>query len=516
MIKYMLSAGSLCAATFLYAQIPFASVYTDTAFNFTTTHDHAQVARADNGDVVVVLSVSVTISDRYIEVLRCAAGGEVQWMRRIACTSGELWSVTDMALTPDGSIAITGTDGVRGLFLRLDPTGVPVAAKKYSGSGNTATTTLVVLNDDQIVLYGNDRQGGSAHGWAAVVSGEGDLLEPVASFQVDGRELASVQTLLVPPDKALLFGRSDIQGPDPQNAVAAVLVDGTGASLWSARFFDDLRTLRPVGAMVLPDGSARLVVHDDGGFLAHSLIVIAVSAEGEVLWMKELHTVSETWSMVPVSLAPMSDASMAIIGVYDGIRPGVLVLDTAANVMTHRTWTFAVPAGEGYRDVDGQLVLGAQTLVSGSFDVALLRTDASLGLCAAFPTVCLSNAVTLNVSSGYTTGSLNVTTTDILPDLPSTAVLPELIVLCSTTAVLESAPATRLVLFPDPAVTELRLKGSGIEEVRILDGAGRLVRALASAPAGEMVLDVGGLDRGLYHVHVRTASGWSAERFIKE
>lgn len=505
------------AAAAAHAQIPFATAYRDTTLAHAYSHNYAQAARAANGDVVMVVDLSVTLNDRAIYALRTTAGGSVQWMKRIDVVGPRMWNVTDMALTPNGSIVITGYDDLHGLFLRLDASGTPVAAKWYSWSGNSTTSTLSVLSDTAIVIYGNNRQGSLARGWTAVVDENGNLSTSAGSFQVDGFELEAVNAHPLPDGSAVLYGSSDVIGSPFQNAVAAGAMDSTGNILWASRFSGSGLVLRPVGSMVLPNGSMRLVLRNDGGFTSQSSVVVALDPSGAVAWMKELHPKRGTWDMTALSVAPMSDSSFAIVGYYDPVHSGVLLIDTAANVLGHESWALTIIASEGYRDLNGELVLAAHTPASGSFDPALMRTYAELNLCASATTSCTSNSFTLDVDTGATTAAQSMTVFDVLSDFAPVAIVPVLNEMCVTVGVGENdVGGEGILISPNPATDLLTIARATPGELRLFDTTGRCCLVKTIARIGSVELDIAHLAPGGYHLVLTTARNIQRAAFVIE
>ena len=512
-----LTASSIACLS-AFAQAPFARTYKDVTDTLNYANTYAQLARTSTSDLLLVNDLGQLQNDRTIYPKRLATDGSVQWARRILVTGANHWNITDMAALTDGSMVITGEDGLHGLFLRLDPSGTPVAAKWYSATGISAATTLYVVNDSAIVLFGDRRNGSSSNGWLAVVDQNGALIS-TASFQIAGQELAPVQVLDLSGNSVLMLGRSDEFVTPFHKAVAVCSLDTTaGLMNWAVQLSNTaMPVLRPVGAMVLADGSSRIVMRNEMGLSSTSTVVAALSASGALLWTKELHPKRGTWDMYPLSVTPMSATTLAITGYYDPAHSGVLLLDTSATVVTQTSWNSVLIANEGISDGSGGLWIAAHSPVSGSFDPALIHTDNDLSLCASSATSITTNTIVMDTASNVVQSGYSLSVVDVLGDLTTITFTPLITTLCTSTGINdESGSSTAPLLAPNPAFDRLSINAPSIQRIDIIDAIGRMMLSRSFQDEASIDLNISTLAAGLYHVRMLTRDGWRSSALIKE
>jgi len=73
-------------------------------------------------------------------------------------------------------------------------------------------------------------------------------------------------------------------------------------------------------------------------------------------------------------------------------------------------------------------------------------------------------------------------------------------------------------MYPNPAKNELNLavkNGLSINEIRVIDLNGRIVKTVQSGFETEMQINVSDLTTGVYMINIKTDEGTATSKFIK-
>ncbi len=105
--------------------------------------------------------------------------------------------------------------------------------------------------------------------------------------------------------------------------------------------------------------------------------------------------------------------------------------------------------------------------------------------------------------------------TDVLPQVTSYLTTAFSQVICICTAVNEEV-GSPMGIVPNPAHDLVRVSGSAIEQVDIVDATGHVLLSRAFRSGSSVDLDIRSLTIGLYYLRIKTDDGRISDKLIKE
>lgn len=479
-----------------------------------------EMARWDNGDVIRVDQMS-NADDHGLNLYRTAADGSLRWAKRIA-SGGWIRHLNEVAALPDGTALIGGRGMTQaGFLLRVDSTGALIMARAFDLGGTTWPDAFQVRTDSTVRVAGylNGLGGG---GWMATMDmNDGNVHDAFRLTQTAfGTNWPSTTMHVLPDGNTVYIARRQLfQG----SGVMICVLDTSDTVLWcNSISITDSTTLDPLGSVMLADGSIRIVCRYYESFDDPELpVVVALSPTGEPLWVEKIDFSGPNHIVTVHGIVQLSDTTFALLGNrWNGGRPAAtLVMNAGGAVLgTHTLNAAKCDLREAFLEPTGEVVASGNGSITGiiGWNCGLIRFLPDAPFCGDFDLLSSVAPLTMTIGDTAAQGPLVVNSSDILADLLITDQDLDTYVPCSSTNMLEAAPDSAIIIWPNPAHDVLQVSGPAMQQLEILDAIGRLILTRSFQGSRSAGLDIGGLVPGLYHVRLRTDAGWISTKLVKE
>ncbi len=526
-----LIAASLAATTEAVSQTPFdRSIYLpgDTLLG---AGIELHVINAGNGDLIVSdfqqFDNGPGQAPQHGFVHRIGLDGALQWRTRIAAPLSAVLRLGRAHELADGSIAQAGPSFYNdGLYLRFAADGSALSARGYE-NGTTMTEVYAVqpLSDSTILMVG-------------ATSGP-DRAPLLIWADYDGH-VDSAKAITIPGSRGMFTrilpcgtGGYLVTGPGNGTAVPDTIffnaliarLDEHGEVLWAERFeeLEQAGIWGMAGAHELPDGTIRFFARSrPAGTAADKVWMIALAADGSLLWKRKLRFPSFGSGLNVVASVSASDSTFLLVGGYVPIGHVAVVVHEDGTVLSgggsavgavYPTYDAAIAA-------DGQLVTVALTLAPGGLTEGLLpriiKDEVVPTMCSPYTFSAAYDSLDFDFTAEWSSALVTLTESDVADQLEISTELPQVLENCLPTAIPQDEKVAVLRAMPNPGRDRVLIAAPGITQVRVHDALGNELPVRVTLRANGAELDIERFEPGPYIVRALWAAGWSSVLLIRE
>lgn len=453
--------------------------------------------------------------------------GSSIWRRKIDTPNNSYFRLGGVRELGNGSLVATAVMNSigHGLYMRFDQNGDLQASREYqAGTFAFSLFDAAPLNDSTMLLLSSvfDPFVGSL---IARTNNDGDVLD--ASIVHQPGAGGSFDKLTPCAHGGYLLSGRSARSVNPDTTLYSVLlgrVDSTGELLWAERLEERTPSglFSVAGVHQLPDGSLRVFVHSRrAGNFQSDTWVIALNADGGILWKERIRFPFLGSGFNAVASMSVGDTAFWLVGGYNPIGRAAVVIDSSGTV----TGTGATSQGDfippynGTIAADGQLVtLSLHALPgAGTGEAPRVVKDAVMPtLCSPYTFTVAYDTLGLDTISGWSIAPMTVNFSDASSIVHVVSEVPVVVQNCVITSTHTTQAAASLGLQPVPASDHVTVIGTGVQQIELFDGSGRMVRSQMFAPTDALDLDLRGLSPGLYHVRALQDGAWRMLRLVKE
>jgi len=418
----------------------------------------------------------------------------------------------------DGSTACFGRYEGQAFYLLLDPNGEPTVAKTYTPTSGGGIWNDAVEDGANGFMVGGQRSPGS----------QGARARIAADGSVQGSELYTVGGDLTPfhsmhrtADGGYLY-TSGVNAFGPEGRIKVVRADSAGTLTWARTYVDSLAAHSFADVFELGDGTLRVITRYQSTTRA-GLSMLALTGDGDVLWArKRLSLPPHSFlTHVAAETAMLGDSAFLVFGEDANDAPFVHIVDTESATLA--LGFPQLPVSQLVKAVHGDAhdvyLMGTGpglTLNSGTVAMLMIHAGTELSFCTADPFTTNQGAWIPRVDTAYTTDTATWVVTDVLPTItmqPGTATVE---VSCVSTAVAPPDVQVSFALTPNPAKEEVRITGTHLLRVELVDAMGRIVLSQQFSRTSSLTVDLHALSPGLYHARAWDGTQWWSGPLVKE
>jgi hypothetical protein len=454
--------------------------------------------------------------------------GAIQWTSALAQPAGQALMLTDLLPLEDGTFAACGYSyqpaPELGLYLHLDAQGNVLSARTYSLSFNTRFFGLAPHANGNVRIIGYQQQAFPVDHFGIVldVEPDGDLLS-ASSFSI--AQVATLPTDVIPTadgGHAVIGGSWTVVSGQIQFKSAHIAkLDSAGQMQWARRFVAAGRRTYPQGVVRTAHGDLVYCMRAEFQ-QGNKAVLVTLDTNGNEVGVVQLDPDPPSNGYLDTyALMLQGDSAIVLSGLANGGADAfTLHSDTALNVQTMMLHD-RVP-GEWTEDAvifdDGRILEASYATSPVSGNCILLRGRAPDGSSG-----CPSNACTVSQStptlltnSLFTQNLASPIVADVTALFPTNTISLLSMPTCLSTGVRSITGDRNIQLLPNPASKEVRITGADLRQVQVLDATGRLLVDRRTHATDMCTIGLEDLPNSLLVVRVRTGTGWSTHRLVKD
>ncbi len=513
-----LIAISFCSS----AQAPFSKwiVQSGDSVNVNSLA-HADLTRLANGDLLNCTCRDVWGSFNKCRFVRTSSAGDPLQQWEVNAPYFDLNRVIEMA---DGSFACFGRLNYAALYLRLAVDGAVLVAKTYdiTGIGITAPWSwhdAVQDPADRFTLAG-DWAGMDYTGMIARIEADGTLIASNAIHIGTAGYTFFRSVARLSNGDHVFSGASNYPGYHPKTCLFRT--DSLLTPQWAKAYPDSGYNYTYSKLLVLPGDNFRIMLRETTPGFIGSTLMLAADANGTPLWAKRRIPQPDYPNMTTWwKTAQLVNGNTIVVagtpgsGSYDSF---VQVLDTNGDELALREMNIPSPVvscpGDGTTDFHlGGINHGP--LGNSALSVGITKLDLGLDLCNTIDHSTTSEQWFPSVDTTWSSSVVPVAITDVLAQFTSYPTTAYSQIICLSTAA-NAVMEVPMRIAPNPAHDLVRISGSAIEQVEIVDAIGRVVLSRAFRNEAYIDLDIRSYTNGLYGLRIKTSDGWHSSKVVKE
>ncbi len=454
--------------------------------------------------------------------------GTIQWTSALAQPPGYALQLTDLLPLDDGTLAACGfiyqPAPELGLYLHLDTLGNVLSARTYSLNFNTRFFALAANANGSVRITGYQQPSFPADYYGVVVdvNTSGDLLG-ASTFTIG--QVATLPTDLIPTADGghVIIGESWTlnNGLVLFKTAHIAKLDSTGQIEWARRLFAANQHTFPQGVVQLAHGDLVYVVRAQFP-QGSKAVMVTLDLNGNEIHVTQVDPDTPSDGYLDSYGLTLQGESMLVLSGFTNIISDMFTLRIDTALTTPQLLLHDRTPGEWIED---QVVLADGNILQASYAASPLTGNCILmrGLAPDGTSNCPNRPCTVTQSTPNLFNNpilVQNLASPIVADatalFPSASITLLNMPACLGTGTAAITPVTTVGLMPNPASREVCITAEDLRQVQVLDAMGRLLADRHLHASDTCVLDLEGLLSGLLVVRVRTGSGWSAHRLVKD
>ena len=454
------------------------------------------------------------------------AYGAVEWTRTYGGAQYD-WAYSVKQTSDGGYIVIGGTEssgnGLGDIWIfKTDPNGAISWQRTVGSAGGDSGNDIILTSDGGYMGVGFQNGGVITNDNACLVkmdaSGNIQWIHTYSVGADDDYGYSVAQT----NDGGYIMGGENYYSPG--SAALVIKTDASGNVQWANTYggstdywINSLYSL-PSGDVVVAGASFQTSSYD--AWLA------TLSSSGAIMWSNTYGAVG-TGTDIGLWFTPTSDGGYAISGRSNSFSADfeAFLIKTDSTGAPEWSKRYGGTANEAANQViessnTGYVLAASSVSFGGGESAYLIKTDDNgvSGCNENIPSFLMSNVSTsisnvLVIDSALTNlaASSLGTASQTLSETP----------LCFTVGGQEIASTGEIIVYPNPAVSEFRIRNSElkIESVEIYNAMGARVFNQQQTVTGKLqtiIIDVSGWSSGVYFANIKTANGLLSKKIVKQ